>query len=258
MIAVDLDNPRLALPSIQQLIPTIRPKIRPILQQELHALWIVVLRGRAPIAGLPAHTLSRPDKEHRWRDKAVRGPRLGFVGSQGLDAVLEVGEEPAGGLSGACGEQSDFVEEVVKAGREGFKRNGAWRVDQDQLLDVVFARRIGFVHVVELAGDFVGDDAAGGPAAEEVGASRLAAEDFFEVEFGHAFDAAGVRGGVFHEGAVEAEDGEVGGGDFGDACVGGGGAGAVGEEEEVPRCGFDVALEEDGGGWRHLFDDGDF
>ena len=84
-------------------------------------------------------------------------------------------EKPLGGFTGAGAEEADAVEEVVEARRQRFQADGAGRIEEDEAVD-----RLALAD--ELARDFVGDDAAGGPATEAVRAPGLATLDFGFVE----------------------------------------------------------------------------
>lgn len=91
----------------------------------------------------------------------------------------------------------------MEAGRQGFEADGAGGVEEDHVRGCLALS-------VEFKGDFIGDDAACGPAADDVGALGLSTAHFGDVEGRDTVDAAGVVLGGFHVGAIETVDADVG------------------------------------------------
>lgn len=173
MIPLHVRSPDILRP--QQFLPPIIPKVRPVVQQPLHTLRIIVRHRRSWIPGFPTYALARPDGIRLGRLGRIDRLRLVVVGSQRIDAGFEVRQQPRGRLRAARAQKPDAVEEVVQARRQRLERQRARRVQQDQPVDR-------FAVGQQLGRDFVCDDAAGGPAAHGVGPVRLAAPDLGHVD----------------------------------------------------------------------------
>lgn len=131
-------------------------------------------------------------------------------------------------------QRPDGVEEAEQFGRHRLQLQGARGIEQEE-------PRHGLARRLQLQRGFVRHD-----AVEVVSAAGLATAHFVEVDGRHAINAAGERRTGLHEGAVEGVEADERAED-GDGCVGGRGAGAVGEEEEIRDGGFGVALHEERG-----------
>jgi len=87
---VALDGNHGAVLGTQKGVPAIGTEVGTVLQEPLHALGIIFLWWRTWVIWLATDTFGRPD-EQCWRClEVVLGLELWSVGSQSLDAVLEM------------------------------------------------------------------------------------------------------------------------------------------------------------------------
>lgn len=84
------DGDHLAHLRTQEFVPSIRSEISSVLQEPLHALRVVFLWWWFRVARLAADTLGCPDEQSGWGLEVMARPQLRAIGSQGLDAVLEM------------------------------------------------------------------------------------------------------------------------------------------------------------------------
>lgn len=129
VVAINADHCAVLL--AQQFLPPVRAKVSAVLEEPLHALWVIVLWRRPWVIRVLAHTISSPDEQSRWGLEWFVLHENGFVLLKGPDAVLEMGKEPAWCLASASAEQPYFVEEMMETAGKRLQSYWARSINQD-------------------------------------------------------------------------------------------------------------------------------
>ena len=158
-----------------------------MVQEPVHNRYVVVLPWWSRITRIPSHAVRTPDEQRFRRVERIVFHEDRFIGFEGVDRGLEVGQQPARCVVWIpVAQQADLIEEDMKAGIQRFESNRARGIEKEKFLDVeVF----GWVclHRCHLACGFVRENPTGRPNANGIRTFRLAAKDFFNV---HCSDAS--------------------------------------------------------------------